>query len=635
MLKTIFSLSVLLFLCCQNAALGQGFTTHEPPQIKIERNGSDYIFSLSDRPPLRQSLKTKPYFRYFWEFGDGHYSRDESPHHQFAKGCDYEIRLHLVPCGTVDFVRAASSQRLVVPKAAVGTPTESRNYPNEIVSLTTSYNVRADERVVIAVGVKSPTGGVATGQNRLFLFFHDKELSRNSNMLRIAETRTALFGAAAVLTAPELNHAAVRAADEQFATKLILNIPTLDPSVSNVFFEFQKVDASALGLTDEKKTMRVRAILFVNGQPHEQNVAVQIEKSHDPNDLRVMPSYMSFRNIGEKSFLYRARFENTGDNDEKHLSVKVSRSKYTDPKRDSIVDMKPKCPICPDNYVERAGDAPCLKVIRTLDSLEFKFYNISLLGKRQQGIRSKKDAEGFIEYRLFPLPKGMIKTDFSARADVFFSGYSLPTNRARVTFSPGLSIGPKVGVNFDPKSNAISYFVGVTASPYKPEGIYLQFEVFGDVSSLSRSEYYVRDSVRTIIKDIQTQCVGCTVDSVTIFRGSVTQNTLSIIPLQLRIDVEKIFSFGIGGSVDMLFRSLTGIQTTSVQVTTLNGYKYNQDGLNDKLNNSKETLYKFNAFADASVGYDQFRLGARYIFPINSKSDNRHEYWQFYATYKF
>ena len=51
--------------------------------------------SFSAQTPLLNQIAgaPKPFYSYFWEFGDGHYSHDKTPKHTYKNRGDYQIRL--------------------------------------------------------------------------------------------------------------------------------------------------------------------------------------------------------------------------------------------------------------------------------------------------------------------------------------------------------------------------------------------------------------------------------------------------------------------------------------------------------------------------------------------------------------
>jgi hypothetical protein len=214
---------------------------------------------------------------------------------------------------------------------------------------------------------------------------------------------------------------------------------------------------------------------------------------------------------------------------------------------------------------------------------------------------------------------------------VTFDGEETATNTARVNFTRGMWWGAKVGMNYDPLSKTSNYFVGATLSPYREIRPYLQFEVMMDVNQLARQEFYVGDSTRVTV-DNQI-CQDCYRDSILRVTDNVKQSALNIVPLQVRWDLSKVLSIGAGTSMDIYFRKVTS-STQFVTRNVVNGTCTTETvKVNDLEENRNETRLKFALFGDVQVGFDKFKVGARYVYPLTDAQ--KLNYLQFFAAMKF
>ena len=619
-------MKVLLTICFVSFTfLSIGFAQTAKPQIDVKVEGNEYVFTVKNPPNLTaiKGISQKPFCRYHWEFGDGQYSSKEFvARHRYAKKGSYNVRLYLTPCYTNDFVEPLKELPVNVTVTAVSLPLSMKS----AIGITTSDNPREGEDMVAIVSYRSMTAGVSTGT--LLLFFNEKSVSKQGKVLN---TEGSLIrnhnGEKQVLTSNVFdNDYRLSKAKKDYVDCLIFELPQMTTSTQNIFITF-KNNPAIFNMLNKYLTMK--AAVVANGKTEIAELSVRVEKSHDPNDMDAYPSTMSFRNIMEKEFAYRIRFQNTGEGKVRSVVVTANRPEQTTGKVE-LLDYSPKCPICPLGYEMKNGSSPpCLDTIFGKDTLEFRFYNINVLGTRQKGVEDETLTEGFVKYRLVP-KRGIVKTPVSSKATINFNGELKRTNTASVAFAPGLSFGPKAGVTYDPQSKSMSYFVGMTVSGYKPHGLYLQMEILMDVASLKKNQFYLSDSMR--VKVSNDVCQDCNNDTLRYITEQTRQSTFSIIPAQIRWDVNEVLTFGSGVSADLYFRKIdaeTTVRTRHIQADQCTRESIVVD---PTIATRNETAFNLTLFGDVGVGVGSFKLGARYLMPLGKERNN---YYQFYATYKF
>ena len=628
--NTLLIIGINLCFCAQLFA--QASKMIDAPLFYPSLEGQTVIFRIVKEPYLQPATNADPYFSYYWEFGDGHFSRDKSvTKHTYAKSGKYTAKLYLTPCGSIDFVNGASAALVEIPVNAVGTPTENDLANNERLNVQTNHNLRAGENMVATLSYR--------GSGTLILFYNEKKVSKKEQLLRIKETRI-YNGERKTETTDALNKQPdVKKIGEGFMNKIVFDVPQGDPSpmesfrtVKNVFIEFDKVLENRILIG---KFLNFKAVFISGSSVLQKELNLKLEQSHDPNDIDVSPHYPSFRNIEKKAFDYTVRFQNVGDGIEPSVFVTTLRPRGISKDTFKLLDWSPKCKPCAEDYTPQYRDTvQCLKTLLSGDSVVFRFYGINLRGTKQAGVEDKSLTKGFVKYQLYP-KKGMVKQDFTARAYIDFGGVVKKTNLSEVEFLPGLTIGAKFGINYNPETSTGNTFIGVTFSPYKSFGPYLQFEAQLDVTPQKRTNTVVVNRIARIRIDTQN-CADCYRDSFSEFHGTITQRGLSFVPAQVRWDLSKVLSIGLGGSADLFLRTVKGTDFIEVKkVLPFNCYwtlLRTEPAVYDKTT----VEYRFNAFGDIEIGTDKLKLGGRYVIPfLAGQEDNRRAFVQIYTIYKF
>lgn len=622
-MKTLFTGLVGLLLCLPFELFAQQAQFHLGLKIQATpQGGSSFKFSLANPPKLNSPTKNQPYLSYFWDFGDGTFKRGnvQEPVHSYAKAGTYTVRAMIFTGNTLDMVEQPPSIAVSVSSSGRGEMmSQSAN-----LQLTGSHyrdELRPSEEMLIAVGTKN--GGSDGG--KLYVFFNEKqhrgvkplEFKRASNYFGEKE-------GADDKVLPEI--ATAKALFNDFK---VFDIPKTDPSVSTLFLTFKQGTEIKNKIKGNK--VWTYALWVVDGKVDKANLTLNVVPSHDPNDIRVDPDYLSFRGVTNQAFTYRVRFENTAKGTANAVGIKVYKPKQSDTSRIEWGDFSPKCEECPKDKPLEQIPYRCYVRKNTAEFAQMYFHNAQLAGKTK-GMVDKDLNDGFINYTLYPIQKDIKKIPLASSAVVTFDGEETPTNTATVDFKRGMWWGAKVGVNYDPLSKNANFFVGATLSPYREVKPYLQFEVMMDVNRLARQDFYIGDSTRTQISG--QICQDCYSDTITRVTDNVKQSALNLVPLQVRWDVSKVLSIGAGTSMDIYFRKVNRSQFITTR-ETINGtcsIEKNVVG-STKRSNENETQLKFALFGDIQVGIDQFKLGVRYVYPFDrAKQIN---YWQFFTAYKF
>jgi hypothetical protein len=168
-------------------------------------------------------------------------------------------------------------------------------------------------------------------------------------------------------------------------------------------------------------------------------------------------------------------------------------------------------------------------------------------------------------------------------------------------------------------------------SPYKDVGWHLQFEALSDFT-IAHKNVTTQTTVHLFTGTISTTgYIAPSVDSTTIRFQNIKQRTINIVPLQLRKDIGNFLSIGAGVSADVYFQTIN--QTDSIRII----YFY-LDNIQKRANSRavrperQETQFRVAPFGDIALGYEGFRVGLRYTYPLAAR---RQDYFQLYSYYKF
>jgi hypothetical protein len=588
-------------------------------RIVATPDGNGFKFKLASAPTLTRMNKNEPYLTYFWDFGDGFFKRGNHPEyaHSYAKGGSYQVRAYVLTGNTLDLIEQPAP---ISVNASASSNSETVSQPENLLITGSHYRneMRANEDMMMAVGIKGQGGG------KLFIFFNEKK-HKGVKPLDF-KAHSSYFGEK--IGDDNLNLRDITEAKALFNDCKIFDIPKSTPSVKNLFLTFKQLADIKNKIVDNK--VWTYAVYVENGRSEKANLTLDIVPAHDPNDIRVDPDFISFRGVKNQPFTYRVRFENTGKGVANSVGVKIYKPEQSDTSRIEWGDFSPKCEECPNDKPMNQIPYRCYRRTNTAEYAEIYFNNAQIAGKTK-GMVDKDLNDGYIMYKLYPIQRGLKKKPLASKAVVTFDGDETPTNTARVNFTRGMWWGLKFGANYDPLSKKSNFFVGATLSPYREVRPYLQFEVMIDVNKLARQEFFTGDSTRTTV-DNQI-CQDCFRDTLSRVTANVKQSALNFVPLQVRWDLSKSLSIGAGASADVYFRKLESTE----QIVTRN--VINNTCSTETLYGSptssvkNETTFKLAIFGDVQIGFDQFKLGARYVYPL--ERTKAIDYLQLFVACKF
>lgn len=638
--------------------------------INYSKKGNQVQFK-SETPPLNQIMGAPPAsYSYFWEFGDGSYSKAKEPLKVYKKKGDYKVNLAVTN-------RYDNGKPPATRPKTVAITENPINSTDEIASIETEggfkiFNNREpspEEEMVVVMSYQNLLDYVSNG--KLYLFYNDKEFKKKN--FELIETRTH-FGEKEVVEnrlayAEEFNNSYNNLAsiatypsfinsfsnDEENLEMSLMESKSLFSNVKilefdgmnaketrNVFFTFKTTPEM---IKDTSATVKMRGIYVPdrNYKNHKKKtLEMEIVTSHDPNKMSSNGTSINYRMVRLKTTNFKTRFQNNGEGPARTIRLETDIPEMFDKKTLKLVDSYPKCSICPKGENVTFS---CIDTIIKKNQIYFTFKNIYLPGSNQKNVKEIDSTKGFVKYSM-KFNKDFHKVKTKSKTSIFFDkNEPVITNYAVTKFKPGISVGAKAGYNyFTNQDNAKSYFVGATISPYKSYRLYWQSELYFNHietdGTLSLSDVLLQQLNPPIILSN-----GSVVDAVytqTASNTKITRNLIDIVPASVRYNLNNYIGVGVGPQFSLLLSE----KTTDERMKKYYALNFNNTppsqgpeipSLEENFS-STSTMTPFrkiqgSLFGDVTFGFARIgpSLGIRYY--LNFEKDLN--YWQFYAIWKF
>ncbi|PKH52999.1 PKD domain-containing protein [Tenacibaculum sp. Bg11-29] len=616
--------------------------------IKYKVKGNQLNFT-PEAPLLNQvSGAPKAFYSYFWEFGDGHYSKKKTPVHIYEKKGNYKVKLWVTNHYDSGKPPATRPQTISISKIF--------KEGIDIASMSDDFKIQKnrepipEEKMVVTMSYKNTKNYVTSG--KLFFFYNEHKYKDNN--FEIINTRThynekkeeeieAIVYANDVdkqekLYASLLNEVeeypiqvldstrtdllkTIEESKNYYKNWSIFNFDQMNSNDErNIFFTLKTTPEM---LKDTSAIISIRGVYVPDSSYKNHKVKemeMEIVTSHDPNKMSSNGTFLNYRLVRFKTLKYKIRFQNDGEGPAKTIRLETDIPRMLDKSTIKVLDMYPKCEICPKKKVNYS----CLDTMFTKEQIIFTFRNIYLPGSNQKNIKEKDSTKGFVKYSVKFDKDFHKKKTSSGTAIIFDKNEPIITNRATTRFLPGISIGAKAGYNYYPKlKKSNSYFVGATVSPYRSYRWYWQVEWLNNM-------HFYDDEIISTEKNIGLQA------SQGLERISVSKKNESVnweVPVLVRCNVNNYFGLGAGvqGDFQLYKKQETTILTEHFSDET------KAELLSSKIDKNRDT----ESFGNLSHGYlveitGGFSrigpsVGARYVFNQTA----RENYWQFYAIWKF
>lgn len=581
MLKTSIVKSTLPFiimLCLYSplSASAQDTTRVADTTILIRQEANKVAFSVQ-LPPLKQIPGApEPFYTYLWDFGDGHFSTEEKPVHDYSRLSEFDVHLYAV--NNYDDGKKPQKRKIKVkvetPPSNIASASQAeRDFfkANGLFELKYNCMAKPNDTMVLIAGWKNP-GALANG-GKLYLLLNEKLYEQTcfdtaafrfyNNDSLVSNRMMATLSPQTMLTVTESGSPASRAkqlvsnynAEAQsllaktfsvYKNTFEIDLGEMQPNSTQ--FSFTELYVTPEMIKDTNATLTVTGVYVPKkGNPVMHRLNIPVVNSHDPNKMNLKGGPLFYRFIKKHQPLtYKVRFQNTGKGPARRVALDISLPPSLDPQSINVKDMYPYCPPC-DSVSDKRG---CWEVEKNDKGAVFTFNGIYLPGTQQRGVEDKDSTKGFMEFGIVS-KKRLENKPFKARTAIYFDkNEPIITNYATGRFHKGLS--PVVMAGFEKAfgssgvSNGIVTAVGI--APIAPRFPYFQFELHykqGLATTTARVENIDRPGV-IFIDSLKREFQYRSFDSTA--TNSISQ--LRLVPAQLRYNINKYIS--VGGGVIIL-----------------------------------------------------------------------------------
>jgi hypothetical protein len=603
-------------------------------------------------PPLEQIAGApKAFYTYYWEFGDGNYSKAQSPKHSYKTKGEYEVKLWATnnyDTGKPPVTRPKKIQISADPIDYTSQASMTENF-----TLQRNREPIPDEDIVVVMSYKNEYDYVTNG--KLYFFYNETKYpadnfelieTRNYNNETEVTDNDIVFnhakddfdGTLIASTANNLRSLYQKQQDTTKKTNLPLTLKTangyyknskilafdeMKPNEErNIFFSLKTTPEM---LKDTSAIISVRGVYVpdANYSNHTiKDMEMEIVTSHDPNKMSSNGTFMNYRFVRFKTLKYKIKFQNNGEGPARTIRLETDIPEMLDKSTLEVMDMYPKVKICPKNEVKYS----CLDTTFTDKQAIFTFKNIYLPGSEQKNVKEYDSTKGFVKYSIKFAKDFHKKKTKSQTAIIFDKNEPIITNYSTTRFLPGISIGAKAGYNyFSNLENSQSYFVGATISPYKSYRWYWQVELLNNFHSYNAQT--------TVKEEIVFQQPGFAQLQRTTTSSSY-ENIDWDIPILIRYNINNYIGLGAGlnntislSEKEERLQFIEQFEGTDPRAPIINAFN-----TSSSISNTFTNL-RTGFLVEVTAGFSRIgpSVGARYIFNLKDQFNNL----QLYGIWKF
>lgn len=652
------TLIILFNLTFIGALLGQNLNIAPPDSDNL------YEFKVSGIPPLNSSINT-PKWLYYYEFGDGHYTKTDRIDIKYGydntgqqnvvfkaiKIYDegdlppiQELKLQQV---NVTGTFSASASTFKRPRELIN---DSENFRIDICNQTNT--IVPNEENVIILNLKNQTASNWSG--KVVLLYNKIPEDKKRDDIEFSQTQ------ANISSQPNIDHfnrygaypfsrvknqtpfiaqGAVSNILTNFKTKInnsnnsnkyraniLLNsyknafefdFNNLQTKQQNIFINLKATNQLKQLIDKGQNTPLAGILIDNNGDIEIRELQLKVVSAHDPNDITVSPTCLSCQNRASQYLTYQVRFQNDGNGKANKIKVEVDLPNGIN------LSAVPSIQVNTSNFLNSVGagygsytkcignnTTACYQTELVGNKLKCTFYDANLRGFKEADSQYYSETTGGFSYAL-PLNNNIsCNQPLKSLANIFFDNEPpVATNTATAKFGSGVSLKPnaiKAGFDYQTDNRQPGFFIGINASPNNcKKKWYNQFEVmlgYGRYNCNSE----MADSCRIYGAD--------TLDNMQITTYELKSNnySLSLVPLHFRTDLLPNLSAGVGLEVRMVFKD---------------GYFYKTVPIGSPGNFKKQYLnFDASLFGDINFGKIDYgpSVGLRYLygFALNYNNNN-------------
>lgn len=656
----------LLFFYCINGQSVENDTIIRTAQIGYSINGNKVSFN-PNTPKLNQIAGApEAFYTYYWEFGDGDYSFLKDPKHSYNEKGDYKIQLSVT--NNYDDGKPPTTRPKDIAILSNNENSDLINPNHNLLSSHKGFRLQTNREPVpseeVQMVVSYGNGSGYSTNGRLYLFFNEKkyknknfelvEVRLHNNEMEIDEgflvsnynliSKEEFIQTTGISTFMDENLLVIDSLKQNLPLTLedskayyqdvkVYNFNDMQSNEErNMFFTFKTTPEM---LKDTSAVISIRSVYVPERGMDEHKVLtkeMEIVTSHDPNKMAVYDTRLNYRLVRFKRLKYKIRFQNNGEGPARLIKLNVEIPEMLDKTSLKVLDIYPKCPICPDEKKVRYS---CLDTIISKNQISFQFKNIYLPGTSQKGVHDKDSTKGFVKYSMKFGTNFHKKSSKSKTAIIFDKNEPIITNTSTSRFLPGISIGAKAGFNSFPDLNdSKSYFVGATISPYKSYKKYLQAELMvgnHEVNELST------ESEQVEVLQLPDGTAFDRVLKTDEINSKTRKINIDVVPVSFRYNLNGVIGIGVGPQISFDISNETEFETKTNYFTLLSNNEPGKliesaSSISTTVENSPFSNIKYGVFGDVTIGASRIgpSIGARYIYNFNEPNSQFH----FYAIWK-
>lgn len=440
----------------------------QQPEIR-HSNGKFTVKNLYAPTPTGKGSKA-PYWKYFWEFGDGHFSTDQSPRHVYQRNSTNPIRLHLTPYYSMDKYKVLSGQ---AKNVKTGTPkVESMRGKLDMQSSSDNGKNSADivpgNAYQFVIQVKSPINMTQNGH--LYLFYNKEGETGIAPFEKVIDLRPYSNGKSIPNAQQSISDNAVkrlRMYANSYRDMIGFEVFKMMEDEQRNFFFTIKAKQELDEFQDKDIHLRMRAVWLPAGKNSEQHIEtmeykMEVLAIHDPNRLFADKNVQYFRKNNPAKMDYTLQFQNEEKGTVNKVKVEVDMGKGIDVSSANIYKTDIK------NYPPCNGDTnrPCYEVLLPKDHKSGQFtivyHNLGLEGKGSTKLfESKKATKAKTKFTIYGSPKKEATSD--AQASIYFD--NVPAVKTRVDKITWRRKGFYVRGGLNQNEMANSYTAGTGIDP--------------------------------------------------------------------------------------------------------------------------------------------------------------------------
>ncbi len=584
MSKNLYTTICFLFALAASA-FASGADTVEA-RIDLDFAGNRALFR-PDLPELAGIPGGRaPFYTYLWDFGDGHFSMEEAPEHQYTEPGEYEVTLYTVsnydngprPKRPTRKIKVDSSK--VAPKTVASGAEQHFFGPDGTFKLTKNADALPGEDMVVIAGIQTGEKGTVFLLTNEKVFgpegfaFAGQSTYNGERVIPINDSRT-LEGLWANVPSVSVtqsgspdyglfeevaftgNEAVDYFADLYGSYKTVTGYE-VDGS-ADAQFSLINLDITPEMLADTNAMVTITGVFIPEkGPARVHRLDVPVVTSHDPNKMSLKHSRMNYRALAKrKALTYKVQFQNDGEGDAKNIRLEVKLPDVLDLSTIELLNLYPQCDTC---LTEQSMG--CYRYeIRGEDMLVFHFKDIALPGSKASDVHDKDSTRGFIRFRIQPKKK-LPNRAFNGQTHIFFDKNDpITTNFATGRFRKSLSpivfagyhqfLGRPDAWRGDGASVNPGMLFGVGLAPLAPyRKLYWQVELYANTY---RAESAVRDIPEEGAIEIPVEWSD-RLEPMPYFsydrQAASRFLQLRVVPLHIRYNFNSLVSAGVGALVE-------------------------------------------------------------------------------------